>query len=197
MKLFPWPFPTGEIWTLIATQTPERLIDSIDIYKRSHWRFNAIFSHGHGGKTKFVTICFPWALFPLVRCGDQYRDGQRLPHSSIGTQESLDLAGLTQPTLERMNHSLPPHFKNYIVNHSTFSEFMFVWKDGKRRILLPVLEMLRALFVKNNTFALGILDPIFLSSVGQWSIKDRILNIEFRDKFPLPLRRSEDRKSVV
>ena len=119
MKLFPWPFPADEIWTLIATQTPERLINSRDIRKRSHWRFNAIFSHARGGKTKFVTICFPWALFPLMRCGDQYRDGQRVPHSSIGTQESLDLAGLTQPTLERMNHSLPPHFTNYIGNHST------------------------------------------------------------------------------
>jgi hypothetical protein len=195
MKLEPWPFEDGEILTLIATQTPYRCTSSLDNKKRLQWYFEAIFVKGFDGTGMRVTITFPWALFPVLRCGDQYQAGQRLPQSSVGGKELLDLTGLGQPKLERMDHNLPPYFQDLLV-HTTFSEFMFVWQDGSRQIMLPVLEMLRAVFLKNDTFAKGILDPIFLGSIGQWRVNNKILEIQLRDTFPLPRQRS-DRNEVL
>ena len=175
--------------------TPYRFFGDQYENKRSKWYFNAIFHMGINGTGSRVTIHLPWALFPMMRCGDHYQAGQKIPKSSLGKQEFLDFTGLGKPTLERMNHDLPPQFRDLLI-HTTFNEFMFVWRDGNRRIILPVLEMLRAVFLKNDTLAKGILDPIFLHSIAQWSVSERVLRIQFRESFPLPTKRS-DRNAVL
>ena len=90
MRLKVLRFQNDEIYTLIAMCTPYRDIGNQHKNNQSLWYFDAIFHQGISGTGKRVTVPLPWSMFPMMRCGDQYQAGQRIPQVSLGNQKYLD-----------------------------------------------------------------------------------------------------------
>jgi hypothetical protein len=172
---------SGVTFTLFALCSPKKRTEKS--YGSSDWMMETVF-YPSGNTGQVTTIEVPWTALPLLACGQQFLNGVLLD-SRDGQEVWLNLDN--HPTLERIGSVLPiPRATN---PWSEGNEWAFVWRTNQTKLVLPVLEVLRACVAPNQDFVRGLLDPNFLFSIGHHRIANDALHLEFSHTLQLPNQR--------
>jgi hypothetical protein len=182
MQIISKKLKSGVTFTLFALRSPKKRNEKGYIGS-SDWVMETVF-YPSGETGKVTTIEVPWTALPLLACGQQFLDDVLLD-SRDGQEVWLNLDN--HPTLERIGQVLPiPRATN---PWSEDNEWAFVWRTNQTKLVLPVLEVLRACVAPNQDFVRGLLDPNFLFSIGHYRVANDALHLEFNHTVRLPNQR--------
>ena len=183
VRLKPWPFETDEVVTLAWFRSP------LQLGPQAQWRMVAWFRPQQG---KSVAMELDWAMFPLLRLGQRYRDGAPILNDFEAPLERLDLSGAASPKLVTAHSALPSSV--YLLhNFENLRELCWLWmfpNQKEARIVVPVLVLLQGLFAGGSPLALGLLNQLFLDSFRP-EVDGKTLHLNFASSFALPVRLRE------
>ncbi len=172
-----WPFPKDSVVTLHWVQSP--FMDPVS----RQWRTKAVFLDG----SNLVDVEVSWGALPLLRCGYNYRDGLLL-RNAASIPRIIDLWH-EQPISSEEAGSVIPRSLLSLQTRINLAERCWVFFSANgQRVVIPVVEGIRALVAPTRYLALHCLDPAFLSeAVRRYSLDGDRLLIQFSDEIPLSL----------
>ncbi len=171
-----WPFPKDRVVTLHWVQSP--FMDPT-----SHqWRTKAVFLDG----SNLVDIEVSWGALPLLRCGHNYRDGLLL--RNVGsTPKVINLRHEPLVSNEEAGPAIPRSLLS-LQTRTNLAERCWVFSSDGQKVVIPVVEGIRALVAPTRYLALHCLEPAFLNeAVRRYRLDGDRLLIEFSDEIPLSL----------
>jgi len=169
-----WPFPQGESVTLSWIESPLQ----VDAQKKSKVWFRR--SNG-----EHEPMELPWGMLPQWRLGQHYFNGadQRRCH---GRQVQLQIPPVVAPAIMSGKSSLPDALRA-ILPECAGEERCFVFFNADRKIVLPVIEAVRALLTPTRFLAAGILHPSYFERVLENSEhlpEEKLLKLSFTSEIP-------------
>ena len=176
-QIKPWPFEKGEAATLLWLNSPQMEGE------QAQWRFSGLFRSDRG---KVEDIEFDWAMLPLLRVGQRYRDAAPMPKFAAPLA-SVDLSKANVPELVTARSVLARDvYRLYRANY--WQEYCWVWTlPGKEanKVILPVLVLLQGLFARDDVVTTGLLDANFLDGF-EYNVDGDTLELRFSASFKLP-----------
>jgi hypothetical protein len=165
-----WPFERGEQVTLHWLRSPWQ-----NVLSSNQWQMTGVF-RTKAGETKEIDL--PWGMLPLLRLGQVYRDGQ-LIENPINDVVNLSLPQAVSINIVEMRRAVSPELY-YLEGEANLSQRCLIVESVALKLIIPVLECIRALLVPNKAFAYGLLEPNYLERVITRSeVVDNCLNISF------------------
>lgn len=181
IRLKSWPFSAGEVVTLIWLGSPQMT------GAQNQWQIVAFFE-ARPGEARGITLA--WAMLPLLRLGQRYRDGVPISNDFVAPVQSLDLSTAMRPHLRTARSALSPSLYRLYVSEN-WQELCWVWVlADQSTVVVPVLVLLQGLFSGGSALTRGLLDQHYLDKITH-ETESRTLCLTFDSKFELPIRRAE------
>ncbi|WP_412026440.1 hypothetical protein [Deinococcus yunweiensis] len=181
IRLKSWPFSAGEVVTLIWLGSPQMT------GAQNQWQVVAFFE-ARSGEARGITLA--WAMLPLLRLGQRYRDGVPIPDDFAAPVQGIDLSTATPPQLRTARSVLSPSvYRLYVAEN--WQELCWVWAlADQSTVVVPMLVLLQGLFSGGSALTRGLLDQHYLDQITH-ETESRTLSLTFDAKFELPIRRAE------
>lgn len=181
LRLKSWPFKAGEVVTLIWMTSPQMT------GAQGQWQIVAFFKPRQG-EARGVTLS--WAMFPLLRLGQRYRDGTAIPNDFAAPVQAVDLSTAAPPQLMTARSVLSPAVYRLYVSEN-WRELCWVWVLADEcTVVAPVLVLLQGLFSGGSALTRGLLDQHYLDAIRH-EVDGTTLRLTFEAQFGLPIRRAE------
>lgn len=155
LTLRPWPFTPGELVEVYWFASPH-------IDQNKAWKLNVAFKSVKGS-VKLVS--YPWGTFPFFRIGQHFRDGKLdLTQPSRGNIQNLTLNNLNQGILVN-SFDMPKGLIHLNQNPNLGLQKIVKYSVGGINYYIPVMELIRYLFINSKRLALSLLQPHGLDSL--------------------------------
>ncbi len=149
-----WPFAKGEKVRLYWIGSPRR-------NSEGNWKLPVWF-HKEGEKLRYTEM--PWGTLPLLRFGEYFADGKRLPdYPKEGKPVTLYLPDVSKGQICD-GFSIPKSL--YPLYHKRCgTEKCWRFISGSNVVYLPCIELVRSFFVPSKVMAHAILKPYGLEEL--------------------------------
>ena len=176
-RIKPWPFEQGEVATLLWLSSPRMAGE------QAQWRFSGLFRSDKG---KVEDLEFDWAMLPLLRVGQRYRDAAPMPRFAAPLA-SINLFQASEPEFVTARSVLARDVYR-LYKPSYWQERCWVWTlpgQKSNKVVLPTLIFLQGLFARDDVVTTGLLDANFLDGFER-DINGDALELRFSASFKLP-----------
>ena len=183
-RIKPWPFSKDEVATLLWLSSPQMK------GTQSQWRFSGLFRSDKDKKI-IEEVEFDWAMLPLLRLGQPFKDGTPLEYKKNSVVQ-IDLSRASEPNLVDARSILSREIYR-LYKPKFWQEYCWVWAlpgQDANKVVLPVLVLLQGLFARGSAMTNGLVDQFFLDSFRHEREGD-LLKLSFDASFELPKRKKE------
>jgi len=185
--IFPqWPFPKGSKTTIHWIMSP---VLKTDKDSQRQWMLNVAVKD-ESGAIQFVPA--QWGMITCLKIGMEVIDGK------IDTkQESVNgrpyEVNLENDGCYHINGAVYSITRNtYILKEKPlFDELCFVFKSGKKKIVVPCIELIRFVFGLNKWLAQCLMELDAFSNYVQGSISEEKIRLEFTSNVSVSAIRKE------
>jgi hypothetical protein len=155
IRLSDWLFDPGEKVTLWWLRSPwqEAL--------HRQWRTTAVFRRASG---EFREVDLPWGLFPWLRLGQVFEDGQPVWDNKRGNTFRIQVPDSSSIRISRAA-DLPLLHERLPQEEANLSEYCIRVGAQQSYAILPVLECIRAFLIPNKSLAFGLLEPNYFERI--------------------------------
>lgn len=172
-KIKNWPFSSKEKPVLCWINSP--YMENVN----RQWRTTVTFKN-RNNIMKIIEL--PWGMLPWLKLGQYFQDGQPILET-VGREIDIRIPlGLVNLAKAR---DVIPKSLYCLHNNDNLLEKCFVFKNGNRTIILPVIEAIRAIFAVNKSLTYGLLEPSYLQRITKKKeVNNQVLNLAFTEDIP-------------